>query len=194
MVRTLGKLTGAVLSAALLASASCSLVLGLEEAKVKPTTSDAGGGGGTAVQCTIDGDCPLIVPQCQKYICNNNVCELGSEPDDTTCSLNGGTFCLDGVCSRESCTDKRLNGNESDIDCGGNCSPCQLTQLCNSPKDCASMSCNQICISSCEDGQTDGTETDIDCGGGNCPQCFTGGKCFKPEDCVSKLCTANICK
>lgn len=40
-----------------------------------------------------------------------------------------------------SCTDGQRNGSESDVDCGGSCSPCALTSHCDGPADCASKVC-----------------------------------------------------
>lgn len=46
--------------------------------------------------------------------------------------------------------------------------------------------------SACFDGLQDGDETDIDCGGA-CPPCLPGGKCERPEDCVTGECFAGEC-
>ncbi len=40
-----------------------------------------------------------------------------------------------------SCTDSQRNGAESDVDCGGSCSPCGVGAHCNGPTDCASRVC-----------------------------------------------------
>lgn len=39
------------------------------------------------------------------------------------------------------CTDGQRDGTESDVDCGGDCSPCALTQGCADARDCASGTC-----------------------------------------------------
>jgi hypothetical protein len=39
------------------------------------------------------------------------------------------------------CTDGSQNGNESDVDCGGNCSPCAPRAACEVDADCANGSC-----------------------------------------------------
>lgn len=46
---------------------------------------------------------------------------------------------------------------------------------------------------SCANGAKDGDETDVDCGGATCPPCATGSRCARPEDCVTRSCTANTC-
>lgn len=57
---------------------------------------------------------------------------------DGDVSPNPSTSCLDGI----------QNGNETGIDCGGNCPACPT----------------------CTDGIQNGNETDVDCGG-DCPEC-----------------------
>ena len=42
------------------------------------------------------------------------------------------------------CFDKMKDGNESDVDCGGACSPCAAGQHCNVAGDCASMTCTAL--------------------------------------------------
>ncbi len=54
-----------------------------------------------------------------------------------------------------SCNDGIQNGDETGIDCGGSCQPCQTTPTCN-------------------DGIQNGNETGVDCGG-SCAPCTTGG-------------------
>ncbi|GAA4271212.1 hypothetical protein GCM10022258_05050 [Aquimarina gracilis] len=54
-----------------------------------------------------------------------------------------------------SCNDGIQNGDETGIDCGGSCQPCQTTPTCN-------------------DGIQNGNETGIDCGG-SCAPCNTDG-------------------
>ncbi len=72
-----------------------------------------------------------------------NVCETGGG--------GGGTpTCNDGV----------QNGDETGVDCGGSCAPCQTTSTCN-------------------DGIQNGTETGVDCGG-SCAPCQTQG-CVAPN-------------
>ncbi len=49
------------------------------------------------------------------------------------------------------CTDGVQNGNETGVDCGGDCTACPT----------------------CDDGIQNGSETDVDCGGDDCPACPT---------------------
>jgi hypothetical protein len=103
-------------------------------------------------------------------------------------------------CGGPSCSDGKLDGTETDVDCGGSCSPCALTKDCYADSDCASRACDEYtprrCLSShCLDHRMDGDETSNDCGG-SCPACGDGGFCKVNADCQSGKCDAsrgNIC-
>jgi len=89
-----------------------------------------------------------------------------------------------------------LNGDETDIDCGGLvCSPCADDLACLVPTDCVGGECiNNICASpSCEDTLLNGTETDIDCGGLECLPCANDLNCLENFDCASNICTNGLC-
>jgi sulfatase-modifying factor enzyme 1 len=105
----------------------------------------------------------------------------------------GGQGATGGV--GPSCSDMMLNGNETDVDCGGICEPCEDGQMCMGPADCVSNQCdNMICTSaSCSDTMQNGNETDVDCGGADCPPCADGASCVVPADCVSMQCDAMVC-
>jgi|GEM_PF-1973852 len=75
---------------------------------------------------------------------------FGQQPGDLIRSrINAAVCLLDCQCS-----DGIQNGNETDIDCGGNCPICPT----------------------CDDGILNGDELGVDCGGADCPAC-------PPEDC-----------
>lgn len=78
------------------------------------------------------------------------------------------------------CSDGRVNGAETDLDCGGPCRGCPPGQLCLADRDCASGVCslNRCVAPSCMDGVMNGGEQGIDCGGGACPPC--AGACAPP--------------
>jgi hypothetical protein len=95
------------------------------------------------------------------------------------------------------CADGRLNGEETDLDCGGPaCGGCGAERLCLVDGDCASRACvaNRCAgsSSSCTDGARSGAETDVDCGGG-CSPCAAGQACLVPADCASGSCEQNVC-
>ncbi len=90
-----------------------------------------------------------------------------------------------------SCTNRRLDGDESDVDCGGSCEQtCDDGQNCGANEDCTSSSCSErgVCEpATCKDGLTNGDETDQDCGGA-CPPCDDGSTCAEGNDCASGVC------
>ncbi|MEM9458710.1 MAG: hypothetical protein AAGF11_31325 [Myxococcota bacterium] len=116
--------------------------------------------------CSIDDDC--LSEQCG---------------DDLTCTPPPAG-CRDGV----------LNGDETDIDCGGSCPGCEDGQSCNEGSDCLSTICDAgVCVSpSCRDGVLNGDETDVDCGG-SCPGCENGQMCNENADCLSMVCDGGTC-
>ncbi|CAF1027112.1 unnamed protein product, partial [Adineta steineri] len=96
----------------------------------------------------------------------------------------------------KTCRDGIMNGNETDIDCGGSCLTCAVGKKCTLTKDCDNVQCiNNICASAtCNDAIKNNGETDVDCGGSNCSPCGTGKACSGARDCVSKSCASGICK
>ena len=93
------------------------------------------------------------------------------------------------------CQDKQVDNGESDVDCGGTCAPCALTQRCNATTDCSEGMCmSGVCqAATCTDGVQSGTETDVDCGGGGCKPCTVGLACLFATDCDSGVCAAKAC-
>ncbi len=75
-----------------------------------------------------------------------------------------------------SCSDGIINGDETDVDCGGrSCAPCGDGRGCISGQDCVAGVCNGgrcgvVVTPTCSDGIQNGSETGIDCGG-SCPSC-----------------------
>lgn len=75
-----------------------------------------------------------------------DTCAAGScqRPDGASCSDNsecGSTVCEQGSCA--SCADGKKNQDESDVDCGGRCSPCEADKLCQKNADCKSGVCDK---------------------------------------------------
>ncbi|MEM6292135.1 MAG: hypothetical protein AAGA54_12745 [Myxococcota bacterium] len=107
-----------------------------------------------------------------------------SDPDPTETDTSEDT-CANGV----------LDGDETDVDCGGSCNNlCGDGDNCGGDADCASGNCGDdgTCTpegSSCDDGVQNGDETDVDCGG-SCPAGCGGGEgCQGDDDCASNECT-----
>ncbi|RLG24473.1 hypothetical protein DRN85_07635 [Methanosarcinales archaeon] len=94
----------------------------------------------------------------------------------------------------EECDDLELNGDETDIDCGGSCPKCELNKNCLVNDDCYSGFCNsskKCAKSSCDDGIKNGDETDVDCGG-SCGKCENDDECNEDSDCKSGKCDSNL--
>jgi hypothetical protein len=105
-----------------------------------------------------------------------------------------------GVSSNPSatlCSDGIKDGDETDVDCGGECAPCANGKACEASRDCASGSCpDHVCMTApaqCSNGMKDGTETDVDCGGTVCAPCANGKACETSTDCTSVSCVNHVC-
>ena len=96
--------------------------------------------------------------------------------------------CADGRCvsspPADTCNDRIVDGDETDIDCGGSCGVCTGPAHCAAPSDCESASCiaGQCAAPACTDGVRNAFETDVDCGS-NCGPCATGKRCYTDHDC-----------
>ncbi len=93
------------------------------------------------------------------------------------------------------CSDGVMNGDESDVDCGGQCPvPCDSGKLCGGASDCASGVCvGGTCVqASCGDGVMNSDESDVDCGGA-CAPCAIGRLCGNADDCASMACDGVVC-
>lgn len=86
-------------------------------------------GGRTCEPCPADGRC-VTGTDCQSGICTNQVCQAPT------------------------CTDIAVNGEETDMNCGGNCPACALGQHCRVNADCTTKKCAEgMCESTvCEEG------------------------------------------
>ncbi len=95
------------------------------------------------------------------------------------------------------CVDRRVNGTETDVDCGGAiCVRCADGLQCSVGADCFSGMCvGNRCAPqpTCANGARDGLESDVDCGGPVCPRCPDGKRCGQSVDCFSGLCDAMVC-
>ena len=96
----------------------------------------------------------------------------------------------------DACRDGAMNGDETDVDCGGSCEPCSTGQSCGDGTDCASLYCDAgTCVDpGCQDGTMNGVETDVDCGGPACDHCGDGQSCNQGADCTSGVCSDGTCQ
>lgn len=123
--------------------------------------------------------------------------------DDEVLSIGFGAHlapCAEGRCiaapPADPCHDRIVDGDESDVDCGGSCPlPCAAALACRAPADCQSGTCTAAgtCAApSCTDGRRDGFESDVDCGG-NCAPCARARRCLDGGDCVTGYCAGGVC-
>lgn len=145
--------------------------------------TDLNCGGEQCPRCT-EGKLCRVANDCQSGLC---------EPNDSD----------ELVCAPSACDDEVMNGNETDLDCGGDkCDPCVDGKLCLVGTDCESAVCAAesdllTCIPpSCNDSRQNGTETDVDCGGDDntCSRCPVGLGCAKHEDCETNSCADEECQ
>jgi len=108
-------------------------------------------------------------------------------------------------CEPTTCGNNTQDGNETDVDCGGDCvATCADGLDCSTADDCQSGVCSgspQTCqVPSCFDGVKNGNETAIDCGG-SCPCTVlmlgskgntTIGASFQPEAATKWTVTSSI--
>jgi hypothetical protein len=78
------------------------------------------------------------------------------------------------------CDDGKMNGDETDVDCGGpSCRLCVIGDRCRSSSDCASGDCSRgTCREPhCSNLTRDQDEAGVDCGGTDCTPCASKDEC-----------------
>jgi Ca2+-binding EF-hand superfamily protein len=132
---------------------------------------------------------------------HGRTCKVGD-----TCGLDRD--CATNVCNttaavcraltpQETCSNKKIDGVESDQDCGGAAcrsvqKMCAVGKKCVVNADCTSTMCFRMspsdktgsCVS-CANGVKDGDETDADCGGSCSKKCSDGKVCKMKGDCIN---------
>jgi hypothetical protein len=107
--------------------------------------------------------------------------------------------CETGTCLpttiEDSCHDRVLDGDETDVDCGGSCRACGFDAVCVVASDCQTGVCDAgTCAApTCSDGIQDGFEQGVDCGDGQCGNC-TGDICGEDAGCHSHVCSGGKCQ
>lgn len=200
-----------------------------EDEKKNADESDVDCGGeqcdacGNGLDCREAGDCASSF--CDEDVCADPGCGDGSLNGSET-DLDCGGDCegcdVDQRCASDSdcasrhcaeddegelrcvaadCDDDRSNGDESDVDCGGDCDPCDDGARCNDGSDCESLVCGAegdvlTCLAaSCDDERRNGGETGVDCGGENdCARCAAGEVCAGHADCATNSCDDDVCQ
>lgn len=114
-----------------------------------------------------------------------------TNPEEDGGGDDGG---VDGDASSSKCRNTVKDGDETDIDCGGSCEPCDLGKGCAAKADCSGgAECENKVCALCHDNVTNGDETDVDCGGKACGPCTVGKRCARALDCRSESCKAEAC-
>ncbi|MEP7126289.1 MAG: SUMF1/EgtB/PvdO family nonheme iron enzyme [Byssovorax sp.] len=162
----------------------------------------------------VSKNCDTSIHKCAIETCMDGV--INGKETDTDCgggfcpgcgvakSCEVATDCKGATCTNKACAPTCTDGsfspdlNETDVDCGGNtCPKCDTGLACNVAGDCKNKVCNagtgKCDPPKCTDKLQNGNESDIDCGGPFCTACSAGQKCVSGPDCLSTLCTGNIC-
>lgn len=118
---------------------------------------------------------------------------------DTNNNIHEGSREVIVIDRPDHCFNNEQDGDETGVDCGGSCAPCQEDQACTEDSDCESGVCGAegTCeANSCENNIQDGGETDVDCGGfgTGCPRCEVGQSCEEDFDCASNVCLGGVCQ
>lgn len=160
--------------------------------------------------CAGNSDCARP-NACIQGVCSTNTCSSGVQDGTETgidcggscpnkCAEGGGCRedgdCAAGtcafqrfVCVSDRCADRKYNGNEAGVDCGGSCAKkCNNGEYCF---DATGQSCESgyvydyRCVAgTCFNGVKDGGESGTDCGGTSlCARCSWGQSCVANSDC-----------
>ena len=107
-------------------------------------------------------------------------------------------ICVASNCIPATCEDNELTGNESDVDCGGDCPPCTEGQLCIGANDCMTLFCDGSAGDAvCRDCNTAedcaGTPGSY-CAGGLCVATRSQGEqCASSNECSTGYCADGVC-
>ncbi len=152
--------------------------------------------GGCASYCEVEGELECVEGYSAQCVTWENQCRGWQFEID--CGAEGLT-CSAGRCQGDTggCDDGLRNQDETGVDCGGSCEPCEDGMACHYDRDCASGDCtDRTCKDSgtCDDNVQNQDETDIDCGGSVCIRCANGLACERNEDCLPDSgCRSNVC-
>ncbi len=150
-----------------------------------------------------DGCMDYVVHTCASdEVCEDGACIIKNVCGDGTCEAGENKDTCPQDCQRPTtCTNGEADGEETDLDCGGNCPACAIGQQCIMDGDCVTKNCNVgLCLpkgsthEKCFDQILNQDETDVDCGGATCPdQCLFGQRCVQDTDCLSQSCYKEVC-
>ncbi|MEM7814715.1 MAG: hypothetical protein QXF55_00020 [Candidatus Aenigmatarchaeota archaeon] len=145
-----------------------------------PACPPGRGGGGGACVTTLPPNATVLTCM-EDWVCEEwSACNPLTLVQTRECAdiADCGTKCyMPDVIRRCSYSPSCWNGirdvDETDVDCGGVCMPCEIGKECKRDIDCALGICYEgVCTpSTCYNGVQDDGETGVDCGG-PCPPCF----------------------
>jgi hypothetical protein len=112
----------------------------------------------------------------------------------TGASGGGGTGSTGGMFPVE-CTNMAMDGQETDVDCGGaECPACENGDNCSVFSDCASMFCTGGTCTACTGDPDCADAPGTYCEGGSCvPSKDDGQGCTAPKECTSGNCVDGLC-
>ncbi|MBI4700469.1 MAG: hypothetical protein HY744_04760 [Deltaproteobacteria bacterium] len=173
----------------------------------------ADGGGGAPTGCTAPGDCPGPDLPCQERACTAGACGFANAAAGTACTGPeagaklcdglgkcvqclgpadcGGNLCQRRKCVPPTCADGIVNGDETDVDCGGlECAPCPNDRACKQATDCISHFCTpSATCAAC--GKIEDCSGDEYCDEGVCaPRKQNGDTCKAGTECQNGSCPA----
>jgi len=138
----------------------------------------------------VPGDQAIIVAE-SKNAGSSEGGESGASSAPPDASAGGDSSVTPGECK-----DKLTDGKETDIDCGGNCSPCAIGKACVVASDCASLGCVGKKCRECAPGTTE-------CSGQKQSTCNNGLWVIDNDDCASgcdpqtgacRICAPSTCE
>lgn len=165
--------------------------------KASGGSAEPGGTGGTSAGTGSGGTAGRPDQSCED-----------TQTDEKNCGSCGvacdaGQVCTDGACTTPAphCEDDELSGDETDLNCGGSCAPCENDAACEVAADCQSGFCNgqSACAAPrCDDASNNGEETGLDCGGEVCRAlnllCNNDEGCGEDGDCKTGYCKGGACQ
>ena len=166
-----------------------------ETESASPGGAGGAGGAGGSGDCVTASDCGTD-STCMTHQCEAGACTTVAAPEATPCDEDGGELCDGaGQCVPASCMDELTNGDETDLNCGGSCTPCNNGAACLVPGDCISKFCNEGFCGSCNtDGDCDPVADSFCSSAGECvAKGAQGDSCGGENECLSGFCADATC-
>jgi hypothetical protein len=174
-----------------------------------PETATGTGGAGGDGTCN-PASCPDDEGECRVPACLGEICGYMDRAEGSACSLGvcnavgecvecvgpsdcgPGEMCQGNDCVPTLCDDGILDGDETDIDCGGPiCPACTNGQSCDVAADCTSLWCDDGTCAACQAGDCAADEY---CDEGICVDAKQNGDaCADAFECASGFCADGVC-